>query len=705
MKLPEAVRRAVDKGDYTAAQAAVLAALKDRKVEYRNTRDLNLAMLHEWMRVTGADVLGRYAAEEETKKEFLASFARDAGWLELYLGCGLVPAQKSAGMDVLYRIWMEEGGKVKNKPLAVALASCWGGGEAWPEPPLAGMHPGQFNPVRRYQFFQRQEARGLMHPNYPRLKPWELRFVVAIPQQDWEDASYEFAARAINLPWDKYHLAFYATEYTATSKFGDSVQGGAFNLPYADVSLAETTLRNGGVCGAMSHLAAVAAMAHGIPAYTCGQPGHCAYGVRPERGKWVGGFGGPDGGMHNYIFGNRAPTHSNLMEAVFGDDEKVARAYRKSFCARALEALGRDAAAEEAWKSAVKDSPLHPWFRKALHAQMMKRKAPAAECYEYLIENLLRQYEGHGVAAMEVMEDLVQYMGVMEEKHLLNIYHMLHRALAVTQSSWAVPISELVKKHAEALPGDAARQQYLTDMFTEHMKRGDGAMFGQLLEWAVNTYVATDSGAALFNKAFARAAQSAAGSPAEPGAHSAERSKQMLEAYGKAIIAAEQARSAPAFAALTQGALALEKSDYKADALEKMGEMQGQPAPGTLFRISTTSKFDTPALHAGIMTPEGGKCHTAREERPSFIVELKEMSFVAGCIVRKTPGQEQRMKKAVVYTSEDGATWFKRAEVESMPREWAVQLPDGVRARWIKLEFENPYAEFAHITHFVPFVR
>ena len=63
------------------------------------------------------------------------------------------------------------------------------------------------------------------------------------------------------------------------------------------------------------------------------------------------------------------------------------------------------------------------------------------------------------------------------------------------------------------------------------------------------------------------------------------------------------------------------------------------------------------------------------------------------------------MKKAIVSTSEDGATWFKRAETADMPKEWAVQFPDGTRAKWVKVEFENSYQEFAHISHFVIFTR
>ena len=698
--LPESVQNAISNGDYAEAQSAVVEALKKKIISLKDESSVHLAMLNELIRVTGAESLSALAAESKEKSRFLKEFVQDTEWLELYLSCGLVPYQKKTGVEVLYRIWEEEKGEVKNKALAVALASCWGGGETWQNPPLAHLLPNKHNPVRRYKFFQKQDRKGLLHPNYRNLKPWELRFVVANPGQDWDDESYEFAARAINMPWDKYGIACWAATYTGTSKFGDSVQGGAYNLPYANESWAEATLRNGGVCGAMSHLGAVAAMAHGIPAYTCGQPGHCAYAVRTERGKWVGGFGGPDGGMHNMIFGHQAPTSYNLMEAVFGDDEKVARAYRKSFCARALEATGDDAKAVKMWKSALKDAPMHPFFRAVLHGLMKKNGISPKECYKYMMSELLPHYDGHGVAAMEARADLADELAGMEDKERLDIFQREHQALASTPSSWAVKLDGLVEKQAATLQSDSSRQALLEIMFSEHIKRGDGTIFGQLLEWAVKTYVPTEEGSRMFNKAFA----AAAGSAGETG-NDAERNKKMAAAYSKAIVAAEQARSAPAFQALTQGALALGKPDYKAAPLQKLGEMKGKPARAALFRISTTSNWDTPLLHLAITTPEGGKCHTDKEKNPNFIVELQNPGFTTGCLIRKTDGNEGRMKKAIISTSEDGATWFKRAETDNMPKEWAVQFPDGARARWVKLEFDNSGPEFAHISHFVIFTR
>ena len=62
--------------------------------------------------------------------------------------------------------------------------------------------------------------------------------------------------------------------------------------------------------------------------------------MRVKRGEWKGGFGGPDGGMHNHIFGSQAPTSYLLMENVFADNDKADQAYLWAAQARLDEASG-----------------------------------------------------------------------------------------------------------------------------------------------------------------------------------------------------------------------------------------------------------------------------------------------------------------------------------------------------------------------------
>lgn len=696
--MPSKARAALEKGDYAAVQKALITNIKGRKnLPLENRQVMGICMVLEMLRCTSPDVLTAYAAESKSKAAFLREFLADGEWLELYLGCGLVPYHSRVGIDVLYRIWREDKGKVKNKKLAVALASVWGGGEIWKTPPVQLLNPNRYNPVRRYRFFCEQEKKGLLHKNYPNLRPWELRFVVGNPGQDWDDASYEYAARTIQIPWDKYDWACWSATYTGVSKFGDSVQGGYYNLPFSEISWAESTLRSGGVCGAMSHLGAVAAMAHGIPAYTCGQPGHCAYAVRPERGKWIGGFGGPDGGMHNYIFGNKAPTSYRLMETVFGDDEGITRAYLKSYCARAWEAAGEKEKAVDAWREALAISPLHPFFRAELHRLLKEQGMSAPECYDYLAHTM-PLYQGHGVAAMEMTQDLQELIKAFSEEQRMEIFTMQHKALSTTPSSWAVKPADLVQKQADMMLDFKSREKFLARVFSIHMNAEDATTFGQLLEWAVKTYVSTGSaGARIFNNAFAAAA--ASGDTSAP--MSEERARKMASIYGKAIFAAEEARSAAAFKALTAGAARLGSNPPEYPALKEAAGMPGKPLPAILFRQSTTSPWDTPVWHSGVPTLRGGKCHTAKEARPNFIVELEHPTFLTGCIIRKT-GNGGRMPRATVYTSSDGATWFKQAESGNVPYEWSVRFPEGTSGKWVKLEFDNGDSpNFAHISHFV----
>ncbi len=702
--LPTAVAAAVDKGDYTAAHEALLDTLKKQGVS-ESGKSMEAAMLLEFIRVTDAEVLSAYAAGSERQRKFLREFANDPEWQELYLGCGLVPFKTDIGINVLYRIWCEERGDVKNKKLAVALASVWGGGETAPNPALLKRNPVDNDPVWRYKFFQKQAKKNALHPNYHNLQPWELRFTVGIPAQDWDDKSFTWAAENINIPWDRYGWACWAAVYTDPSKFGDSVQSGEYGHPFSMESSAESTHLNGGVCGAMSHLGCYAAMAHGIPSYTVGQPGHCAYGYRLKRGKWEGGFGGPDGGMHNHIFGNQAPDSFLLMEAVFANDTVIEKAYRQSYCARAHEALGDKKAAEKAWADAIATSPLHPFFRKELHRLMLEREAGADEVYDYL-QKAIPHYKGNGFSAAAMMTDLEPVITRMEDKQKLALYKELHTVIAGTQSSWANKPDAMFAKQIASLSSDEARERYLADTFIAHMKQGDGTVFGKALEWAVKEFVEKGK-AETFGNAFAKAASGASkisGGTKEGDA----RLNAMKGSYNKAIFATEQARSVPAFQQLSRTAAKVCGTVPAPGELTKTGEMTGKPAePNGLFRISTTSQYDAPFSHRSIMTAKGGQSHTASEEKPNFIVELADSDkTLTGCIIRKCNGSEGRMTKATVYTSSDGATWMEKAKTDNMPKEWAVQFPAGTKGKWVKIEFDNsPGKNFAHISHFVVYVK
>lgn len=713
---PAEVQKALKSGDYAAAQSALSDALaKLPNGDSRQARHLCAAL--EVIRTASPEVMA--AMHQAGKSAFLQAFLGDTEWMELYLGSGMVPFHNDVGLGILADIWELDGKSADfdvYKPLACALASVWGGEEGF-KPIVQTKSRSTHNPVWRYRFFKSRHKAGALYPGFERLRPWELRFVVAIPEQDWDDQSYAWCAEKINIPWQRYNSACWAAPYTDPNVFGDGVQSPDYYIGWPAESDAQKTQVNGGVCGGLSHFGTVAAQAHGIPAYTVGQPGHCAYAVRLGRGNWIGGFGGPDGGMHNWIFSKgQAPTSFRLMEAVFADDAQIDAAYRQSFQARALEAAlarkGADVAegapeigeqdVTKAWVKAVRLAPLHPQFRRELQ-KWLERSGMSPEAWLVYALETMRSHKGHGFAAIEVLQDVAdKVMPQLSEAQRLEWLAASQKCLAGTPGSWALKLAPVLGKQMGYLASEDARKRYLADLFSAHIGEGDGANFGAALEWGVEQFV--DKGQeSLFAEAFQKAAATA-----EPGANGQdkERAGKMAQAYRKAILAAEKARSIPAFQTLTAAAAAAAPGE-KRDTVKAT-------LPGTLvsnkgaMRFSSSSgAYDKPETHGSMLTRQGGSYHSEREKTVEAVVALPKAEEISGVIVRKTDGNEWRMKRATLSTSTDGATWFPLASTNDMPKEWVVEAVPGTKAGWVKIEFHNDggQGEFAHISHFLIYKR
>ena len=700
--LPAPVAEAVVKGDYAAAEKALINALSGMDVTPDNREALKMAMLLDVIRTTDANVLTGMCADKDVKK-FLQQFAADYQWQELYLGCGLVPYHKETGIRVMYDIWKAEKAAVRDKRLAVALASCWGGGETAPDPDVAKKDPARFNPVRRYKFFCKQAAEGKLHPDFPRLRPWELRFVVSITGQDWDDASYEYLAKRVNVPYDQYGEAYGVMNYVGRSKFGDSVHNGTFFYqPFPDMSIAEVTVKTGGVCGSQSHLGAIAAMAHGIPGYTCGQPGHCAYGVRPGRKNWMDGIADydthePNGVMHNYIFSNQAPTSTHLMETVFGNDATIDKAYREAFCARALDACGKYEEARKMWEQALTTSPFHAFFRRDYHKMRMAHGMSPQECYDYLCK-AIPQYVTHGFAAADMTEDLWPLITKMDDKQKLHICDLLHTMMSGSKFHDAVRCDGVLAKQDSLFTTDEMHGKLLEMVYTRHLSKGDGYAFGQFLEYGVTNYL-NKGKEKLFSDAFDAAVAHATknadlkGTPTKP----------LRKAYTKSILSVEKSHSIKAFQAICASAT---KAMGKPKPIALKSTMPGKPVTGEcLIETSKSGYYDEPWRHIGMTTPEGGCCFIEGDKRPYVIVELDGGKELTGCIVRKS-GNGNDMKKAILSVGTDGKNYTTVGTTDNMPEEWAVTFPKGTRAKFVRIEFDNAEAaRSAHLSHFLVFKK
>lgn len=706
--LPSSILQKISSGDFDALQTEIRAALqaageqtKSEQKLLENAQYRHLLALHELLRVTGADSLKTVFSKSAQDAAFIKAFFQDPAWVELYLGAGLIPENSPDGIQVLSDIWKADGKSQDFRTyqsLATGIASVFSTG------PFAGKlkaNSAKCNPVRRYQIFKKLHQENKLHPGFLKLRPWEIRFVTGI---HWDDQSYEWLNERINLPWRRYTDACWAAPYTGNNFFGDTIQGPLFYVPWRSVNGdAENTRIIGGVCGGLSHFGTMAAQAHGIPAYPVGQPGHCAYAVRVRRGEWKGGFGGPDGGMHNYIFGSEAPTSYLLMEAVFADNEKIDQACRWAAQARLDEALDNKDKAIQAWQEALKQTPLHPFFRAELQRLLQEKQGMQPIDWYVYAKDALSHYKGNGFAAFNILKDV-------QNKFLMDIppaeriawFRDLHETIASTPTSWAVKFQPVLDSQAAFLTTPREKADYLETVLSAHLKTGDGTNFGQALEWAVKTFVENGQ-ADTFSNAFAKVAQQAGGAGASGAAPDP---KKLKEAYGKAIYATEVARSIPAFQTLSKAAAAFSDADASANTVNAAVPQGWKfvPADG-MVRCSTTCQWDSPWDHINLLRPCGGSHHTDKETSPNVIVELKNGVNLAGLIITKRNGNEDRMKKMEISTSTDGATWFPLASTDDMPREWVITAPEGARAKWIKVEAKNAQPEFMHLRHILVYEK
>ena len=205
---------------------------------------------------------------------------------------------RASGKDtlaVLRSIWVKEGKELAGVGFNMALGAALASSSREPEECEA-----------RYDFYKKSFAEKKLFPQFITLEPWEFGILFqgreSIEELAW---AQEYSSRKKTF---KAQNAGYAAcsfiPYRMKNKQGVSVHAGGAFYDHKPVSL-QIYVEYGGVCGAVSKGAAGFVKAKGIPSYTIGQPGHCAFVWKGLDGEWKignniygwiwseGGSGGP----------------------------------------------------------------------------------------------------------------------------------------------------------------------------------------------------------------------------------------------------------------------------------------------------------------------------------------------------------------------------------------------------------------------------
>ena len=144
----------------------------------------------------------------------------------------------------------------------------------------------------RYLYLSQSWDQGKLHAKFGALPDWLMHFVCG-----WKSDMYSPFGSASSLRWQRdnasapsrsYEGMCHQVPYLPLNVFGDTIFSSWYYEPFDALFPGQHSkvVRDvGGVCGSLSHFGASAAVAFGVPAFTMGEPGHCAYAVY-HQGKW-----------------------------------------------------------------------------------------------------------------------------------------------------------------------------------------------------------------------------------------------------------------------------------------------------------------------------------------------------------------------------------------------------------------------------------
>ena len=159
-------------------------------------------------------------------------------------------------------------------------------------------------PRERFDFYRSSHAAGQLVPYFDKALPFELALTVHGSGCGNDDLEWAQDVTPKNQKTQKAvgNYGHSLIAYRSDNYRGQTVQGPEYyDRKPADLG---TAMEYGGVCGMISHMNAAVANAHGVPAFTVGQPGHCAYVWKSDDKTWSGG---------NFITG-WADTHDSHQQ-------------------------------------------------------------------------------------------------------------------------------------------------------------------------------------------------------------------------------------------------------------------------------------------------------------------------------------------------------------------------------------------------------
>ncbi|MBQ9430598.1 MAG: hypothetical protein IJU44_03500 [Kiritimatiellae bacterium] len=249
------------------------------------------ALVRSYILVSAGDNAVTHILSREGGEKFLNAFFADREWMEAFAGSGPWHYGADSALELLDIMAWNEPGIYTNsfqRTAATAFAMNFsvtnsvttsGSQILTNAAPLIDEKL-----VRTLQIFTELSSAGRLHDSIYSFDTYEWRYVM----YPWDENDPEelLAMNAFcNTTMAKTFKLGWKIPYRLRNCFGESVHKPEYFQPWIHAqSRYATSPEIGGVCGMISSFASKLGHSHGMMAVIAGQPWHCAFEVRPERG-------------------------------------------------------------------------------------------------------------------------------------------------------------------------------------------------------------------------------------------------------------------------------------------------------------------------------------------------------------------------------------------------------------------------------------
>ncbi len=596
---------------------------------------------------------------------------------------GKYPDSMAQSLDVLFQIWKADATSLKASELTTALAVALVFGDLkWPAE----------NALARYTYYRDSRRKGLLHPMFDSLKTWEKRYVVRgggngsyQAKGGWDDLSLVWLRDHVKLPAKDYTGACWQAPYRLNNVYGDSIHGANYYLPFEDLNHAQRVREIGGVCGSLSHYGANAAMANGIPALTMGEPGHCAYAVRTDAETWTPAYSlSWERGLHHSLWAQHTWTSLVLQNKVLAAryDHEKSQAYL--WLARSLGDKKPDLA-ESAYRLALESQPLNApaWIEAAQFRAAHQTDASSWSVMQKAALSALSDYPESAWEVVKIIQkNTLPLLPVGQRIPFLITYH---QAIASKEGPVMWHFDKALAEQASWLADERERLAFFEAVLA--VQSASKSWFAPTIAWGQSAFTKKPDSSEAFYAALGRVFASAAGGTNVDGLRSALR---------PAILAAASSNNVSAFQTLGQAGKAFlpqKPLDYEAFPGDLLSS-------GGLLKPTSTSNWDSPEQHWGVLEPTGGSFHTNREVHAGCLVRLGKLGDLSGIVIVNSGGGQNgpRQIPMTVSVSEDGQHWTEVFTAKENAPLWRIPLQGkATRVQFIKLARSDDRNEFFHL--------